>query len=649
MVLSAARLKVRRLRTAPNESRLIVQPETFRLFAESAQCKHIFFAGCHNTRYIPLLSPYLGKADKITLIKSAADQQEFRSLGLPIENFSSVFRDSPLAAITATPKGAVNKKAMAQPEPVKPVLDDFLRLNGATSRNGLNGPNSHGEDYVAEDWGNNSQKNSRHGSVSNNSLPSRAQRSGSISELSMGCRDQKGTKPYPAEGLRNRWASGTQGSPRVQDNIPSERPQLKKLSGAFTVADLPRLTPETEGMIPTNINGDRLDYYLPRPTAAQYAAYNAKLKELGRKPCINYQLYGRCPSLAAGLDCEYDHNTLSPELFDVLKAIVQGYPCAKQGACRKSDCYKAHVCQRRGCQGLYPCKFENDYRAHNLDLKVAEWVPAIDIAEREPGDAASIVMSDWVPEAVPKPYPPVVASDVMLDAPKWHPDSALWCPDAADWNSSQASCTPDASGALTTSFFDLNDNTWKPTVASLNSAATVWKPGQVDRSDIDSDSDIVAPQTEQKILDLGADDGNIFSPKARDGLDSIVQTASPKRGQQHTTKHLIDTSTAQANGGGGPSHDNRAYNDAKSPVLQQPEPEANLMDDDWGNAPDGEGKMFTETAEHVSFDDDRGCSKKAPAKQQQPATAAAHQQQNYGGQINNGGSHSELVWLVCRL
>lgn len=273
-----------------------------------------------------------------------------------------------------------------------------------------------------------------------------------------------------------------------------------------------------------------------------------------------------------------------------------------------SSCYNAHVCQRRGCRGLYPCKFENDYRAHNLDLKVAEWVPAIDIAEREPGDAASIVMSDWVPEAVPKPYPPVVASDIMPDAPEWHPESALWCPDAADWNSSQASWTPDASGALATSFFDLNDNTWKPTVASLNSAATVWKSGQVDRSDIDSDSDIVAPQTEQKILDLGADDGNIFSPKARDGLDSIVQTASPKRGQQQATKHLIETSTAQANGDDGPSHDNRAHDDAKSPVLQQPEPEANLMDDDWGNAPGGAGMMFTETAEHVSFDDDWGCS-----------------------------------------
>ncbi|CRG89670.1 hypothetical protein PISL3812_06709 [Talaromyces islandicus] len=43
--------------------------EMFRLFAENSQCKHIFFAGCHDVGYLSLLIPYRGKADRVTLLK----------------------------------------------------------------------------------------------------------------------------------------------------------------------------------------------------------------------------------------------------------------------------------------------------------------------------------------------------------------------------------------------------------------------------------------------------------------------------------------------------------------------------------------------------------------------------------------------------
>ncbi|KAB2569487.1 hypothetical protein DBV05_g11838 [Lasiodiplodia theobromae] len=774
--------------------------ETFRLFAESGQCKHIFFAGSHDTRYIPLLSPYLGKADKITLIKSPADQSEYRSLGLPIEKFASVFRDVPFPAQNpgnTTIKGAATKQAMPQPEPVKPVLEernDLSRLNGASSRNdsedytdpnapkpcamfvrkgickfgkgckfshppkgsdtpqvpqiktktkenwrdgnafsddwGNNAPEpSYGDDWgasskkpasfaddwgkvpkprqgsliqsrfaddwrensrpstagFAEDWGNGPQQNSRNGSISSNSLPSRAQKPGSISELSMGSRHQEEIKPHQAEALRSKWESDTPESPKTKDSMPPpERPQSKKFNSAFTTAaDLPRPTPETEGMIPVNKYGDRLDFYLPRPTAEEYSAYNAMAKEPGRKPCNEYQLRGHCPSLAAGNDCEYDHNPLSPELFHVLKVIVQGYPCPKQGACRKSDCYNGHVCQRPGCRGIYPCKFKNDYRAHNLDPKVAEWVPAIDIAEREPDDASSVTMGDAVPEAVPKPASSV-ASDIKPDVPEWHPESAAWNPDAADWNPQPATKSwkpaaaewkPDTTTTSST-IFDLKNSTWKPAVSSWNPNATVWKSSQVDRSDIDSDSDSIAPQPEKEILDLGADDSDnnavssIFSPKARDGrLDSVVQNAgagASKQQDQATTKApLVDTTAAaQANGGGSSSNGDSSQSPA--PQQQHPEPETNLMDDDWGNPPDGAGMTFAETAEPVSFDDDWGSAppgvdnpvladepvdfaddwgpstkKAAPAKRGQQQ---APRQQNHRGQANHGSNHSGPVW-----
>ncbi|KKY13936.1 putative zinc finger ccch-type protein [Diplodia seriata] len=559
--------------------------ETFRLFAEAGQCKHIFFAGCHDARYVPLLSPHLGKADKITLIKAPAHQPEYHSLGLPVVSFSSVFRDSPMAGWnpgTTTIKGTVNKPTIVPPEPVNGTLQ---------------------------------------------------QRSDS------------------------KWVSDTPWQPKVKDTMsPPERPEPKKFNSAFTTAaDLPRPTPETEGNIPINKYGDRLDFYLPRPTAEEYAAYHSTIKEPGRKPCNEYQLRGHCPSFASGRDCEYDHNPLSSELFHVLKVIVQGYPCPKQGECRKSDCYNGHVCQRPGCRGGPPCKFKNDYRAHNLDPKVAEWVSAIDIAEREADDAASVTMGDEVSEAVPRPAstaPREIKSEALkVEAEEWHPESAAWNPDAADWKPENATTTA-------TSSFDLNKGTWQPGVASWNPNAPVWKSGDIDRSDIDSDSDSIAPQPEKEILDLGADDSaatSIFSPKARDGrFDSVIQTVAAPLPDH--AKPLVDTSTAQTNG----AASNGTESSAAKQKQQQQLPETNLMDDDWGNPPDGAGMTFAETAEPVNFDDDWGS---APPGVDNPTledevvdfaddwgpsnnTAArkpmAPRQQNHGGHMND--NQSRPVW-----
>lgn len=453
---------------------------------------------------------------------------------------------------------------------------------------------------------------------------------------------------------------------------------MRKFSSAFTTAaDLPRPSPETEGMIPINKYGDRLDFYLPRPTQEEYTAYTALGKEPGRKPCNDYQLKGHCWNLAAGQDCEYDHNPLSADLFHVLKVIVQGYPCPKQGACRKSDCFNGHVCQRPGCRGQPPCKFKHDYRAHNLDPKVAEWVTAIDIEEREPDDSASVTMGEPVPEPEPKPEPkPELKSaldtpDFDPDVVEWHPESAAWSPDdatlkpdAAEWKPTAKGWNPDTqewkpdtrewkpdatawkpdtvAWKPDTAEWKPDTVEWKPGVVDWNPSASTWKSGHVDLSDIDSDTDSTAPEPEKEILDLGAEDatsGRIFSPKARDGrLDSVMQTgeSAPKK----NIRPLVDT--PPANG----------LNGKHAPV----QPATNLMDDDWGNPPDGAGS-FAETVEPVNFDDDWGS---APAGVDNPPVAdepvdfaddwgpsnrapkrqAAPYQQNGGYGRNRGGGAS---------
>src|SRR6266487_452384 len=66
----------------------------FHLFADSSQCKHVFFAGCHDPGYLSLLTPYRGKADRITLIEADSFSPDYRALDLPIVDLSSVFRST---------------------------------------------------------------------------------------------------------------------------------------------------------------------------------------------------------------------------------------------------------------------------------------------------------------------------------------------------------------------------------------------------------------------------------------------------------------------------------------------------------------------------------------------------------------------------
>ncbi|KAL4874918.1 hypothetical protein BJY04DRAFT_211679 [Aspergillus karnatakaensis] len=63
----------------------------FRPFADNTQCKHMFFAGCHGAGYRSLLTPYRGRADRITLIKGAFFHHEFHALDLPVRELSTVF------------------------------------------------------------------------------------------------------------------------------------------------------------------------------------------------------------------------------------------------------------------------------------------------------------------------------------------------------------------------------------------------------------------------------------------------------------------------------------------------------------------------------------------------------------------------------
>jgi hypothetical protein len=71
--------------------------ETFRLFIDNNQCKHIIFGGCHDAGYLAFLDTYklTQKSSKITLLRSVAEPRilnQFKALGFQLANFTSIFR-----------------------------------------------------------------------------------------------------------------------------------------------------------------------------------------------------------------------------------------------------------------------------------------------------------------------------------------------------------------------------------------------------------------------------------------------------------------------------------------------------------------------------------------------------------------------------
>lgn len=77
----------------------------FRLFADNSQCKHIFFAGCHDVGYLSVLTPYRGQGDRVTLLKAGSFHNEFASLDLPVRELGTCFRSTPLPGIVSTLPG----------------------------------------------------------------------------------------------------------------------------------------------------------------------------------------------------------------------------------------------------------------------------------------------------------------------------------------------------------------------------------------------------------------------------------------------------------------------------------------------------------------------------------------------------------------
>ncbi|PYH94405.1 C-x8-C-x5-C-x3-H type zinc finger protein [Aspergillus ellipticus CBS 707.79] len=188
--------------------------EMFRLFADNNQCKHIFFAGCHDSGYSNLLTPYRGRTDRITLLKGASFHSEYERLDLPVRELPSVFMSTPLGANGHHSTLTVNHSPPTAPS--RPVCKHYQK-----------GICRYGNACIKVHIPQGQQLSSK---FNGNSLPGR------------------------------------------------ESPNPTRNQDYYALNLVSSISPAWQGSIPTNSAGDRIDAYCPMPSHDAWDAYTRRAK-----------------------------------------------------------------------------------------------------------------------------------------------------------------------------------------------------------------------------------------------------------------------------------------------------------------------------------------------------------------------------------
>ncbi|KAH6688416.1 hypothetical protein F5X68DRAFT_168273 [Plectosphaerella plurivora] len=315
------------------------------LYAENGQCKHIYFAACHDVGYISDLTPHMGNTNRFTLVDAHCIrfQKEFTKLGMAVEHFPGVFRNSPLDLATSYTRGS----------------------NGVIPPEAPRGPQGGSPPTP---------------SPSSTTAPAAAPRKKIVCQtfplgkckFGAQCRYSHGDDPRKA---------GTTATPThnpshsVSSSSTSWRDTARLDSAAALAAikKLPSKKSLPEGHVAVNKNGFRLDPYVQPSTNEAVNRLNTRTRRV--RVCNNFHLNGQCP---AGDHCEYDHSPLEDDLKAALETLARSTPCGRRGACRDAKCTKGHICQLLDCKsrgGHGFCKIP--FSSHSEDMTLAQYVPAI--------------------------------------------------------------------------------------------------------------------------------------------------------------------------------------------------------------------------------------------------------------------------------
>lgn len=308
-----------------------------RLYAENAQCKHIYFAACHDAGYVSELTQYRNRHERFTLIKTSGlyFHDEFSKLGLPVEELPGVFRASGSAMDAVYPK------------PLQPATSSSIEPQASATSAAVT-----------------------------KTLNSKTTVNFCSFALAGRCRYGTGCKfPHPDS---SQTSTPPRGSPTAvpQWRLPGQVIGPHSTHNGHKDIEAAKLLPKKEdipdGQVPVNKDQHRLDAYIPEPPPE--AEGRLKARSASRRLCNAKHIAGRCDNP----NCEYDHRPLEEDLKPVLEWLSRSLPCLKRGACRNASCTSGHICQRgSNCKyrgGKSNCKL--GYQCHIDDLAVSRYVPA---------------------------------------------------------------------------------------------------------------------------------------------------------------------------------------------------------------------------------------------------------------------------------
>ncbi|KAI6790124.1 hypothetical protein KC361_g8112 [Hortaea werneckii] len=361
----------------------------FRQSVNNSQCKHIFFAGCHDTGYISELAPYSSERERITLVGSGTFHHEFVKIGPRIENFPMLFRPTSLKGDSVPQKNTTEEVA---PLPTK---------SASTAQPAKKANNGEGETSKVCGFFKKGRckngKNCRFLHTQDSSNESTENINGRPNDSKVGREEpsrERSSAPFHLSTLNqtdNDFMNGHASSPAHQNGTPIPQTAQTKsqdpLQNLFDFATgLPQASSVPTGKIPVNKAGERLDTYIDPPSPYDLDQFKDRTKK--QKLCNDHHLTGACPR---GATCPFDHAPISDGVCNALKQVAYGVPCPRKSRCRRPVCQKGHCCQRTDCKyrgGKVACKIPRGL--HSVDMNLAGFVDAEGSAPEAPAAAAGM-------------------------------------------------------------------------------------------------------------------------------------------------------------------------------------------------------------------------------------------------------------------
>ncbi|KAI3341406.1 hypothetical protein F4824DRAFT_448796 [Ustulina deusta] len=337
------------------------------LYADNFQCKHIYFAACHDVGYLSELTRFRGDRNRVTLIRSSGllFHDQFLKLDLGIEELPGVFRTVPLDGPILHTKPNSSADLIKTTPPIGP---------SSTANTTYQATSSWESQKVCQFY--QSGKCRFGGDCKNAHIDTRISTpAGSTKPL---YHSQMGHQSsFDADIMNSSGRAKPSASASFYELDGGPAGPMSPLRSDL-VYQLPKKSDIPDGFVAVNRLLYRLDAYMQPPNSVA----SSRLRELSsvRKLCNNKQLTNSCPNE----NCEYEHNPIPEELLPALEWLSRSLPCPKRGACRVQSCVLGHICQNMECQyrgGKIKCKLSG--RAHSMDLTVDRYLP-------DPGHADSI-------------------------------------------------------------------------------------------------------------------------------------------------------------------------------------------------------------------------------------------------------------------